>query len=280
LPLSGNPFDVAIAPTGIAWVTRCRAAAVDCLELSPLRVTASVSTGAAPTRVVLSASGDEAYVTNQFTEDVSIIDVARGCAKGTVIVPGDPSGAALSPDGRTLYVATNVDRLCAISVRTRRVMASVPVPLVCSGVAVHPGGRSVYLSTWRAGLILAFDARTLEATQRFEVGGAPQDLTVSADGLMLYSANQRGWLDAIHLSTGRVARVELGSAAFSVALSPDEAVLYVGLRVAGRVVQINRSALAVVGSVDVGGRPRRIAFEPGGRCALIANEAGWVDRVG
>jgi DNA-binding beta-propeller fold protein YncE len=112
-----------------------------------------------------------------------------------------------------------------------------------------------------------------------EVGGAPQDLTVSADGVVLYSANQRGWLDAIHLSTRRVARVQLGSAAFAVALSPDEAVVYVGLRVARRVVQIDRSTLQVLGSLETGGRPRRIAFEPNGRSALIANEAGWIDLV-
>jgi DNA-binding beta-propeller fold protein YncE len=280
LAVSGNPFDVAIARNGIACVTRGRAAAVDCLELSPLRIAGSVRTGAAPTRVVVSPSGDEAYVTNQFTEDVAIIDLLRRRLSGAVSVPGHPLGAALSPDARTLYVATNVDRLCAISLSARRVVASVPVPLVCSGLGVHPSGRWVYVPTWKAGCILEVDARTLHAARRFEVGGAPQDLALSADGVMLYSANQRGWLDAIQLSTGRLARVHLGSAAFAVALSPDEAVVYVGLRVAGRVVVIDRPALHLLESLEIGGRPRRIAFEPTGHCALIANEAGWVDLVG
>ena len=279
LPVSGNPFDVAITRNGIACVTRGRAAAVDCLELSPLRILGSVPTGAAPTRVVVSPSGDEAYVTNQFTEDVAIIDLRQRRLTGAVLVPGHPLGAALSPDARTLYVATNVDQLCAISVPARRVVASVPVPLVCSGLGVHPSGRWVYVPTWMAGCILELEARTLHTTRRFEVGGAPQDLALSADGVMLYSANQRGWLDAIQLSTGRVARVHLGSPAFAVALSPDEAVVYVGLRVAGRVVQIDRSTLHLRGSLETGGRPRRIAFEPTGHSALIANEAGWVDLV-
>jgi streptogramin lyase len=279
LSVSGNPFDVAIAPNGVACVTRGRAAAVDCLELSPLRITGAVRTGAAPTRVVVSPSGDEAYVTNQFTEDVAIIDLPQRRLSGVVSVPGHPLGAVLSPDARTLYVATNVDRLCAISLSARRVVASVPVPLVCSGLGVHPSGRWVYVPTWKAGCILEVDARTLRTARRLEVGGAPQDLTVCVDGFVLYSANQGGWLDAIHLSTRRVARVHLGSAAFAVALSPDEAVVYVGLRVARRVVQIDRSTLQVLGSLETGGRPRRIAFERTGRSALIANEAGWVDLV-
>ena len=279
LPVSGSPFDVAIAHNGIACVTRGRAAAVDCLELSPLRITGSVRTGAAPTRVIVSPSSDEAYVTNQFTEDVAIIDLLQRRRTGAVSVPGHPLGAVLSPDTRTLYVATNVDRLCTISLSARRVVASVPVPLVCSGLGVHPSGRWVYVPTWKAGCILEVEARTLRMTRRFQLGGAPQDLALSADGVMLYSANQRGWLDAIHLTTGRVTRVRVGSPAFAVALSPDEAVVYVGLRVAGRVVQIDPSTFQVLGSLETGGRPRRIAFEPSGRSALIANEAGWVDLV-
>ncbi len=138
----------------------------------------------------------------------------------------------------------------------------------------------MYVPTWKASCILALDARTLLTARRYEVGGAPQDVALSADGVMLYAANQHGWLDAIELSTGCVARVPLGSAAFAVALSPDEAVVYVGLRVAGRVVQIDRPTLRVLSCLETAGRPRRIAFEPTGRCALIANEAGWVDLVG
>src|SRR5205823_4279777 len=99
-----------------------------------------------------------------------------------------PLGAALSPDGRALYIVTNRDRLCLISVDARRVVASVPVPQVCTGLGVHPSGRWVYVPTWRAGVVLEVDAQTLQITRRFAVGGIPQDLIVSADGLMLYTA--------------------------------------------------------------------------------------------
>jgi hypothetical protein len=97
LAVSGNPFDVAIARNGIACVTRGRAAAVDCLELSPLGIAGSVRTGAAPTRVVVSPSRDEAYVTNQFTEDVAIIDVLERRLSGAVTVPGHPLGRRCRP---------------------------------------------------------------------------------------------------------------------------------------------------------------------------------------
>ena len=271
---------MAIAADGTAYLTRVRAAAVECLALTPFRVTGSIATGSAPTAIVLSSSSPRAYVTNQFTEEVALIDLSRLQQTGTIPVLGHPLGAVLSPDGRKLYVVTNLDRLCAISIDAGRVVASIPVAQVCTGLAVHPSGRWVYVSTWKVGLILELDTRTLQITRRFTVGGVVQDVVVSADGLMLYAANEAGWLDAIHLPTGRqLAKVQFGTAALSLAVSPDEAVIYVGLLFAGRVVQLDRPTLRVFGSLDTGGKPRRIAFDATGRTALIANEAGWVDLV-
>ncbi len=73
--------------------------------------------------------------------------------------------------------------------------------------------------------------------------------------------------------------MQFGTAALSLAVSPDEAVIYVGLLFAGRVVQLDRPTLRVFGSLDTGGKPRRIAFDATGWTAVIANEAGWVDLV-
>ena len=78
-------------------------------------------------------------------------------------------------------------------------------------------------------------------------------MVVSADGLTLYAANEAGWLDAIHLPTGRpLAQVQFGTAALSLAVSPDAAVIYVGLLFAGRVVQLDRPTLRVLGSLGGG----------------------------
>jgi YVTN family beta-propeller protein len=138
----------------------------------------------------------------------------------------------------------------------------------------------VYVNTWKAGLILEVDTRTLQTVRTFDVGGAPQELVVSGDGVMLYAANEQGWLDAIQLRSGRrVARVDLGSPAISLASTPDGALLYVGLVFAGSVVALDRQALTIVATIRTGGKPRRVAFDPSGRAAFIANEVGWVDRV-
>jgi len=280
LRLDGYPFDVAIGRDGMAYVTRLHAAALACVSLEPLRLVESVITGAAPTMVVLSPSAERAYVNNQFSGDLAIIDLDRRALAGAVRISGDPLGEVLAPDGRTIYVVTNLDRLHAIDAQTARVKASAPVPSACQSLAMHPSGRWLYVPTWRGGETLEVDAQTLRTTRTFSSGGTTQDVVVSADGLMFYVTNLAGWLDAFHLLTGRhVARVNLGTAAVSLAVTPDEAVLYVGLLYAGQVLQLERTTLRVLRTLDTGGKPRRVAFDARGRSAVIANESGWVDLV-
>jgi DNA-binding beta-propeller fold protein YncE len=278
-PVTGSPFDVATTAHGITLVTRVRAAAVDVIRLRPFETVGSVRTGPAPTRVVVDAAGTTAYVTSQFAEEVGIIDVPALRQTGAIHLPGHPLGAVLSPDGRTLFVTTNLDRLCAVSITTGRIVAAVPVPMGCPQITTHPSGERVYVPCWRAGVIAEVDAHTLQTMRRFEVGGIAQDVVVSDDGLTLYAANQAGWLDAIHLATGRRTTRPLGGAALGLALSPDQEILLVSLVFTGRVAVIDRDTLNVRTMITTGGKPRLIAFDRSAGAALIANEVGWVDIV-
>ena len=123
------------------------------------------------------------------------------------------------------------------------------------------------------------DAHTLCPLRRFEVGGIAQDLVVARDGLTLYAANEGGWLNTIHLPTGRVSTIALGASALGLALSPDGQDVFVSLVFAGQVAVIDCSTLSIRTTLTTGGRPRLMAFDHSGRHAVIANEAGWVDLV-
>ena len=277
--VGGSPFDVAITPDGTALVSRLHVSAIEALRLHPFRSVGSVHTGPVPTRVVVSPIGTYAYVTSQFAEEVEILDPITLRQMGAIPVPGHALGAALTPDGRTLFVTTNLDRMCAVSIPAGRIVTSVSLPRACTFLAIHPSGRRIYIPCWKAGVIVEADARTLCQLRRFAVGGVAQDLVVSSDGLTLYAANQSGWLNAIKLSTGHIDTVALDAPAVSLALSPDDEVIYVGLVFDGKVLVIDRHTLRVIATINTGGKPRGIAFDRTGREALIANEAGWVDMV-
>jgi len=282
--IEGYPFDVALAANGEALVTRPHAAAVEVLAFNPLRAVATIRVGPGPTRVIPAArdaagqSSQIAYVTTQFNEAVDVIDLQQRHKIGAIPVPGHALGAVMAPDGRTLYVTTNQDRLLAISTAQRSVLGSCAIPWGSPQLTVHPSGRWLLVSCWRAGVIVEVDTATLGIARRFEVGGIVQDVVVSGDGQTLYAANEGGWLDAIHLPSGRrTATVDLGTPALGLALSADQSYLFVGLLNAGRVLVLQRQGLMERAAIATGGRCRLIVSHPSGDSVLVANEAGWVD---
>jgi len=282
--IDGYPFDVAPTATGEALVTRPHSAAVELLAFNPLRAVGTIRVGAGPTRVIPTArnaagqNGHIAYVTTQFSEAVAVVDTHRRQQIGSIPVPGHALGAVMAPDAHILYVTTNQDRLVAISTTQHVVVGTAPIPWGSPQITVHPSGRWLLVSCWRAGVIVEVDTSTLGITRRFEVGGIVQDVAVSADGQSLYAANEGGWLDAIHLPSGRrTATIELGTPALGLGLSPDQSHLFVGLLSAGRVLVLQRQGLVERAAIATGGRCRLIAPHPSGESVLVANEAGWVD---
>ena len=281
LRIAGYPFDVAIAPDGTAWLTRLHAAVLERLQLQPLASSGVIRVGVAPTRVILAPSGERAWVTNQFTRDVAVVDLACRRRTGSIAMEGDPLAAVLSPDSRTLYVTTNLDRLsvCALTDNGGRIVRSTPVPQACTELAIHPAGNRLYVPTWKAGNILELDARSLSVTRRYEVGGRPLGVALSTDGLRLYCGNEHGWIDLVYLPTGKIVRRAFDTPVHEVALTPDQNVVYASLRTAGRITMVDAHSLACVGTLETGGLPRHIAFDGLGNVAIVANEAGWVDLV-
>jgi len=55
----------------------------------------------------------------------------------------------LSPDARTLYVTTNLDRLCvcALTDNGGRIVRSTALPQACTELAIHPAGNRLYVPT-------------------------------------------------------------------------------------------------------------------------------------
>jgi len=279
LPVPGAPFDVALTAADIALVTRPHASSLSVLELDPPRVTHAIPVAATPTRVVPSLSGDFAYVTCQFVEAIDVVDLQRGQHTASIPVSGHPLGAILSADGQTLYVATNCDRLLAVSLARQAVTGDIPIPHGSLQLRLHPSGRRLFVSCWRSGQIVEIELPTLRHLRTFEVGGAVQELIITADGQTLYAANEGGWLDVIHIPTGhRTATLKFGTFVMGLALSADEADIVVSLLYAGRVLVIDRRSLTVRSKLETGGKPRLIAAHPRGQ-VLVANEAGWVDFI-
>jgi YVTN family beta-propeller protein len=52
-----------------------------------------------------------AYITNEFSNTVSVIDTASNTVIATISAGGEPGGVAVSPDGRKVYLITHDPQL-------------------------------------------------------------------------------------------------------------------------------------------------------------------------
>jgi len=278
LALSGRPFDAEISPSGVIYVTRLDVGLVSRLNLAERAFTSAVAVGSVPSRVTFNASGSTAYVSNQFSDDVGIIDVSTNTQAGVIPTTGDPGPVALSIDGAALFVTTNADRLYRISLASRAPTDSLGLPATSHHLVVHPGGNLLYVATREGGSVLEVDARTLAVTRTFPLGGRTNGMVLSPDHGTLYVANDHlSLIHVITLSTGSVGSIALSGGPFALGLGPDGTRVYATLTSNGIVQVVDRASRQVVQTIETGGAPRVPVAAATQGLVVVANESGWVD---
>ncbi|MBV9880585.1 MAG: bifunctional YncE family protein/alkaline phosphatase family protein [Gemmatirosa sp.] len=187
-----------------------------------------------------------------------------------------PAGLALSPDGRTLYVAENLaDSLAVVDVASGRVTQRIATERYPYGVVVR-GDGTVYVSAWGGNTVsvLTRDGAGLREVTRLAVGRHPSALLLNATGTRLFVAS--GSTDRVAVVDTRTEKViatlqdppptgpHEGSTPNALALSGDGQRLYVA--------EADANAVAVFElSEDTGDLPNA-----GGRDALVGRiPAGW-----
>ena len=70
--------------------------------------------------------------------------------------------------------------------------------------------------------------------------------------------------------------VAQGTGGFGLAVTPDQTEVWVTVPSRGRVVVIDRESRTIRSAINVGGIPRRLAFDRSGALVVIADEAGAI----
>ena len=224
--------------------------------------------------VAVSPDGDYAFVTQENSLRVAVFNLHRALTSGfgpgdfvgTIPVGIDPVGMAISPDGRWLYVTSevmaqtpqgNVGTLTVVSVaRADTDPAASVVATVAAGcnpvrVITSADGREVWVTARASDDLLCFSAaalrtdpgRALMAIVR--VGEAPVGLMLVRNGSLVVVADSN----------------RFGASG----ATSDLSVVSVAAALAGK--------SAVVGLITAGLFPREMALEPDGQRLLVTNFA-------
>jgi YVTN family beta-propeller protein len=276
-PLGNRPYGVAISSTGITYVTQADAG-ISRIDLASRDSIAGITPFSGPVDVAFSPATGLAYVSNQFSGSVGVVDPATDA-----VVSETPLGITsfrirVGPGAGRVFVTVDATRTYLLDATSYAIVDSAAAGPSANGIAFHPDGARWYTSNTLGQTVSELSLATNLVLRTFNVSGTVQEVLVSPDGTELYVAEEQSGVHVIRLSDGVDTGVIPGTpSAFGMALSPDGTLLYVTSPQASRVEVVDRSTHTVLRTYLVGGNPRRVAVKADGSAAVVANEGGWVD---
>ncbi|WP_375772012.1 hypothetical protein NR798_14360 [Archangium gephyra] len=174
------------------------------------RTFAEVTVGEWPSALAWREPLPYVLVAHRGSDTVGFIDRARGVLVDSLWVGDEPSGLALSPDGRRLYVSLATQRQVAVvDLSLREVVARVEVGFDPRALALSPDGQRLFVASYRSGNrfkdtrgtygpgddkdIWIVDTATLTTASIVDsVSADLRALALSADGAELYVAATDG----------------------------------------------------------------------------------------
>jgi YVTN family beta-propeller protein len=258
----------------------------------PVRTTASVAagppvvpflevqeveaSGVNPKGAILSHDGATLYVTNFRQEgkhSISVYDAGTLEPRGEIDVPGSVVEGVLSADDKTLYVS-NFWRhsVMFIDVATRAVTREVKTGAHPKILALSRDEKTLFSANWSGDSITQIDVAEGAAVRTLKAGKAPRGMAVTSKG-RLYAANFFG--ASIDVYEGpdyaQKHRFSVCTCPRHLALSPDEATLYVSCLTASQLQAIDLATETVVKKAQIGNSPKSIAVSADGNWVYSAD---------
>jgi YVTN family beta-propeller protein len=142
--------------------------------------------GEDPHMVLLSASGDHAYVSNTKSGTIGVVELASGKVK-TIKTDARPQGAVRSHDGKLIYM-TNSDgnSISVIDVSKNERVGTIATGKGPGRIALTPDGKTLIYNLQPGEAVGFADVASRKETKVVPIGGKPLSLTTSADGKWAY----------------------------------------------------------------------------------------------
>ncbi|MEA2713652.1 MAG: hypothetical protein QOK27_1613 [Gemmatimonadales bacterium] len=244
--------------------------------------------------------GELAYVTNEDSQNLSVIDTRTDSVVATIAVGTRPRGVKVSPDGRTVYVALSgspkcppsmpdaeceklkadktKDGIAEVDVIARRVRRVLPGGSDPEQFDITSDGKRLYISNEDAGTASVVDVEKGTIDTTVKVGAEPEGVRISPDGKLVYvTAESDTSIRVLDAATGAVkARIKVGRRPRDVAFTPDGKRAYATAEVGGTVSVIDVANNQVVATITLpkDAKPMGVRVSPAGDRVYVATGRG------
>ncbi|MEO3760658.1 Ig-like domain-containing protein [Mycobacterium sp. B14F4] len=240
-------------------------------------LTESVATGSGSYGVAVNPAGTRAYVVNQVSGSVSVVDTATDTVTATIPVGVGPRGVAVTPDGSYAYVTNyGSHTVSVIDTALNSVAATIAVGGNPQGVAISPDGTRAFVVNSQSGSVTVINTADNTVVTTIAVdpygGGDPIGVAVSPDGTRAYVTRaEKNNVAVIDTATNTVIATIPGMAwPHGVAVSPDGTRAYVANTSSYSVSVIDTGTNSVIATVPVAGRPSQVAVSPDGTIVYVS----------
>jgi DNA-binding beta-propeller fold protein YncE len=207
------PHSVMMDAGGTLWSTGELGNAVLAIDPETDKVE-RIDLGGAPHWIAVSHATGKLFASFKTKEAVAVVDTATRRVTGTIAIPYDAEGIAVSPDGETLFVCAHWKGvLHVIDARTHALRRTLPIAGApgeanqLRRVRVSPDGRYVCASSHVDNFAAVYDAATLKQIAGFDTPKAPMGFGFAADGKHAYlCCHDAAIALEFELADGRVTR--------------------------------------------------------------------------
>jgi DNA-binding beta-propeller fold protein YncE len=250
---AGNLSPTVAHDPALVYVPNSQSNTVDEISQSTFKIIRSFPTGALPQHITPSHDLKTLWVDNDVGNSLTPINPVTGLP-GRPVAVEDPYNLYFTPDGR--YAIVVEERLLTLAFRNPQTMApehSLTIPQ-CGGIDhmdFSAAGNYLFASCEFAGRMVKVDLRTLKVVSTLVLNGgvaSPQDVKLSPDGRVLYTADQAGgglWeIDPKRFTV--IGFLRTGAGAHGLYPSRDERFMYVSNRAAGSISVVSFRTRQVV----------------------------------
>jgi len=182
--------------------------------------------------MALSPDGGTAYITNQANNALAVISLPSG--QGTTLMPDvRPNDVAITPDGRTLYIA-GCKPICTpgfvelYDIAGQRFGREIEVGSFPYRIALAPNGARAYTADLSGATVSVIDLAANAVTTKVSVHVQPTGLAVSPDSRTIFVSSQTGGtLTVIDATTNQVRSSVPIALARDVVVTPNGQRVYV-----------------------------------------------------
>ncbi|NJD61297.1 MAG: hypothetical protein FIA93_01080 [Deltaproteobacteria bacterium] len=267
LPIPPGPHGLVITPDGRkVYVSSAGASTVSVIDTSSDRVSTGIEVGKAPHGLSISNDGSVVLAAVFGADSVALIDTGTDKVVGRIPV-SQPHNSAISPDGRTAYVASQRQgqtALVRLDLVKKSVTGSVPLDKTPRALGYRPDGKVLYFTVAGDDAVLALEPSSNKVIARVPVGASPHHPLFTPDGRSgLVVSQGPGTLEILDPVNHSVkGTVKVGSAPHWIAASSNSRTAYVTNEGSGDVSVVDLDRRAVVATIPVGNAPRKIAVQP------------------